>query len=343
MNSRDRFLAALRRQPHGRAPVWIMRQAGRYLPEYRALKAKSDFVTMVRTPDLAVEVTLQPLRRFPSLDAAILFSDILVIPEALGVGYRFREEGGIAMERALTCAADVDGLAVGGAADRLDYVYAALAQLRRGLGHDKALLGFAGSPWTLACYLVEGGGSEDFPKTKALVKADPKMMHRILGILADAVAEYLTRQFAAGADAIQIFDSWAGALQGADYEEFSLRYIRAVLERLPAGAPVILYAKGKSPQAAALAATGVPCLGVDWTMPLSQVRRLAGRPICLQGNLDPEFMVGEPAAAHAAAREVLAENAGDPGHIFNLGHGITPQARIESFQAVLDAVVASGV
>jgi uroporphyrinogen decarboxylase len=341
MNSRDRFLAALRRQPHGRPPVWIMRQAGRYLPEYRALKAKSDFVTMVRTPDLAVEVTLQPLSRFPQLDAAILFSDILVIPEALGVGYRFRDAGGIAMERALATSADVDGLAVAGAADRLHYVYEALALLRRSLGQEKALLGFAGSPWTLACYLIEGGGSEDFPRTKAMVKSDPKLLHRLLGILADAVAEYLTRQFAAGADAIQIFDSWAGALQGADYEEFSLRYIRAVLERLPVGAPVILYAKGKSPQAAALAATGVPCLGVDWTMPLSQVRRLAGRPLCLQGNLDPEFMVGEPAAAHAAAMEVIADNAGDPGHIFNLGHGITPQARIETFQAVLDAVVAA--
>ncbi len=341
MNSRDRFLAALRRQPHGRPPVWIMRQAGRYLPEYRALKAKSDFVTMVRTPDLAVEVTLQPLSRFPQLDAAILFSDILVIPEALGVGYRFRDEGGIAMERALATSADVDGLSVAGAADRLHYVYEALALLRRSLGQEKALLGFAGSPWTLACYLIEGGGSEDFPRTKAMVKSDPKLLHRLLGILADAVAEYLTRQFAAGADAIQIFDSWAGALQGADYEEFSLRYIRAVLERLPVGAPVILYAKGKSPQAAALAATGVPCLGVDWTMPLSQVRRLAGRPLCLQGNLDPEFMVGEPAAAHAAAMEVIADNAGDPGHIFNLGHGITPQARIETFQAVLDAVVAA--
>jgi uroporphyrinogen decarboxylase len=261
----------------------------------------------------------------------------------LGVGYRFRDEGGIAMERALATSADVDGLSVAGAADRLHYVYQALALLRRSLGQEKALLGFAGSPWTLACYLIEGGGSEDFPRTKAMVKSDPKLLHRLLGILADAVAEYLTRQFAAGADAIQIFDSWAGALQGADYEEFSLRYIRAVLERLPVGAPVILYAKGKSPQAAALAATGVPCLGVDWTMPLSGVRRLAGRPLCLQGNLDPEFMVGEPAAAHAAAMEVIADNAGDPGHIFNLGHGITPQARIETFQAVVDAVVASGV
>jgi uroporphyrinogen decarboxylase len=320
MNSRDRFLAALRRQPHDRAPVWIMRQAGRYLPEYRALKAKSDFVTMVRTPELAVEVTLQPLRRFPQLDAAILFSDILVIPEALGVGYRFRDEGGIAMERALSSPADVASLKLEGSADRLQYVYDALTILRKELGLNKTLLGFAGSPWTLACYLVEGGGSEDFPKTKALLKADPKMMHRILEILTDA-----------------------GALTGADYEEFSLRYIRAVLERLPAGAPVILYAKGKSPQAGALAQTGVPCLGVDWTMPLSQVRQLAGRPICLQGNLDPEFMTGEPAAAAAATKAVLADNAGDPGHIFNLGHGITPQARIETFQAVVDAVVASGV
>jgi uroporphyrinogen decarboxylase len=312
------------------------------LPEYCATRAKAgSFMGLATNVDYATEVTLQPLSRFPQLDAAILFSDILVIPEALGVGYRFRDEGGIAMERALATSADVDGLSVAGAADRLHYVYEALALLRRSLGQEKALLGFAGSPWTLACYLIEGGGSEDFPRTKAMVKSDPKLLHRLLGILADAVAEYLTRQFAAGADAIQIFDSWAGALQGADYEEFSLRYIRAVLERLPVGAPVILYAKGKSPQAAALAATGVPCLGVDWTMPLSQVRRLAGRPLCLQGNLDPEFMVGEPAAAHAAAMEVIADNAGDPGHIFNLGHGITPQARIETFQAVLDAVVAA--
>ena len=338
MNSRDRFLAALGRQPHGRPPVWIMRQAGRYLPEYRALKAKSDFLTMVRTPELAVEVTLQPLRRFAQLDAAILFSDILVIPEALGVGYRFRDEGGIAMERSLSTEADLATLDVNGAAERLNYVYEALRLLRKELGLSKALLGFAGSPWTLACYLVEGGGSEDFPKTKALVKSNPRMMHRLLETLATAVAEYLTRQFAAGADAIQIFDSWAGALTGADYEEFSLRYIRAVLERLPAGAPVILYAKGKSLQAAALAQTGVPCLGVDWTMPLSQVRALADRPICLQGNLDPEFMIGEPLAAAAAVRAILKDNAADPGHIFNLGHGITPQARIETFQAVVDEV-----
>jgi uroporphyrinogen decarboxylase len=340
MTSRERFLAALRRAPHDRTPVWIMRQAGRYLPEYRALKAKSDFLHMVRTPDLAVEVTLQPLRRFAQLDAAILFSDILVIPEALGVGYRFRDEGGIAMERSLGSVADLATLRPAGAADRLAYVYEALTLLRRELGDRKALLGFAGSPWTLACYLVEGGGSEDFPRTKALAKSDPAFMHRLLALLAEAVTEYLRRQFLAGADAVQIFDSWAAALDGADYEEFSLRYIRAVIEGLPKDAKVILYAKGKSPDAAALAATGVPCLGVDWTVPRSRVRALAGRPICLQGNLDPVLMTGSPEAAAAGTRAVLKDNAGDPGHVFNLGHGITPDARIETVQAVLEAVAA---
>ena len=341
MTSRERFLRAVRREPHGRAPVWIMRQAGRYLPEYRALKARHDFVTMVRTPELATEVTLQPLRRFP-LDAAILFSDILVVPEALGVPYRFREGGGIAMDRALAGEADIRALSPEGAADRLGYVTDALRLIRKSLGEDKALLGFAGSPWTLACYLVDGGSAEGFPRTLALARNEPAALERLLSILADTVAEYLRRQLAAGADAIQVFDSWAGLLEGADYERWSLRWIREVLARLPDGAPVILYAKGKSPAAAALAATGVPVLGVDWELPLSRVRGLAGRPICLQGNLDPEWMTREPEAAAAAARAMLADNAGDPGHIFNLGHGITPEARIETVAAVVGAVVASG-
>ncbi|NBY42886.1 MAG: uroporphyrinogen decarboxylase [Verrucomicrobia bacterium] len=268
MNSRDRFLAALHRRPHGRPPVWIMRQAGRYLPEYRKLKAQSDFVTMVRTPDLAVEVTLQPLRRFAQLDAAILFSDILVIPEALGIGYRFRDEGGIAMEKSLQTEKDLSLLQPAGAIERLDYVYKALRLLRKELGTNKALLGFAGSPWTLACYLVEGGGSEEFPKMKSLVKSNPKFVHQILNVLTQTVAGYLKEQLLAGADAIQIFDSWAGVLEGREYEEFSLRYIREVIAQLPSQAPIILYAKGKSADAAALAKTGVPCLGVDWTIPI---------------------------------------------------------------------------
>ena len=341
MTSRQRLLRAVRREPHGRAPVWIMRQAGRYLPEYRALKARHDFVTMVRTPELATEVTLQPLRRFP-LDAAILFSDILVVPEALGVPYRFREGGGIEMDRALSGEADLRALSPEGAADRLGYVTDALRLIRRELGEDRALLGFAGSPWTLACYLVDGGSAEGFPRTLALARSQPEVLERLLAILADTVAEYLRRQLAAGADCIQVFDSWAGLLEGADYERWSLRWIREVLARLPAGAPVILYAKGKSASAAALAATGVPVLGVDWELRLSRVRALAGRPVCLQGNLDPEWMTREPAAAAAAAREVLADNAGDPGHIFNLGHGITPEARIETVAAVVGAVVGSG-
>jgi uroporphyrinogen decarboxylase len=343
MTSRERFLAAIHRQPHGRPPVWVMRQAGRYLPEYRALKAKSDFLTMVRTPDLAVEVTLQPLRRFAQLDAAILFSDILVIPEALGVGYQFREEGGIQMQRALSSEADLASLTVNGAAGRLQYVYDALKILRRELSTQKALLGFAGSPWTLACYLLEGGGSETFPRTKALVKSNPQFLHALLKVLTEVIADYLTQQFKAGADAVQIFDSWAGVLQGNDYESFSLRYIRDILGKLPVGAPVIVYAKGKSAQASALASTGAACLGVDWTMPLSQVRALAGRAICLQGNLDPEFMVGAPALAAQATQAILKDNAGDPGHIFNLGHGITPDAKIETMEAVLNTVLAAGV
>jgi len=343
MNSRDRFLAALHRRPHGRPPVWIMRQAGRYLPEYRKLKAQSDFVTMVRTPDLAVEVTLQPLRRFAQLDAAILFSDILVIPEALGVGYRFRDEGGIAMEKSLQTENDLSLLQPVGAIERLDYVYKALRLLRKELGTNKALLGFAGSPWTLACYLVEGGGSEEFPKMKSLVKSNPKFVHQILNVLTQTVAGYLKEQLLAGADAIQIFDSWAGVLVGKEYEEFSLRYIREVIALLPPQAPIILYAKGKSAAAAALAKTGVPCLGVDWTMPISSVRALIDRPLCIQGNLNPEFIVGKPDAAIQATQQILKDNAGDLGHIFNLGHGITPDAQIDTLAAVLDTVVHSGV
>lgn len=343
MNSRERFLAALHRHPHSRPPVWIMRQAGRYLPEYRKLKAQSDFLTMVRTPDLAVEVTLQPLRRFAQLDAAILFSDILVIPEALGVGYRFRDEGGIAMEKSLQSESDLLLLQSAGAIERLDYVYQALRLLRKELGNQKALLGFAGSPWTLACYLVEGGGSDEFPKMKALVKSNPQFLHRLLAILTQTVAGYLEQQLLAGADAIQIFDSWAGVLNGKDYENFSLRYIREVIQRLPAHAPIILYAKGKSSDAAILAQTGVLCLGVDWTMPLSQVRASAGRPLCLQGNLDPVFIVGEAAPAILETQKILKDNAGDPGHIFNLGHGITPDAQIDTLAAVLDTIMHSGV
>ena len=340
MNSRDRFLAALHRQPHDRAPVWIMRQAGRYLPEYRALKAKSDFVTMVRTPELAVEVTLQPLRRFPQLDAAILFSDILVIPEALGVGYRFRDEGGIAMERALASPADVATLKLEGSADRLQYVYDALAILRKELGLNKTLLGFAGSPWTLACYLVEGGGSEDFPKTKALIKADPKMMHRILEILTDAVAQYLTRQFAAGADAIQIFDSWASGLPPALFAQVVIAPTKKIVAAVRAarpGARIIGF-----PRAATLAgyeayvqATGVDAVSLDTSAPMRWAAKNLG--CAIQGNLDPIALIAGGAALDRAVDDILQATAGKP-HVFNLGHGILPETPIAHVEQLLKRI-----
>jgi uroporphyrinogen decarboxylase len=337
MTSRDRFLAAAACRPVDRAPIWVMRQAGRYLPEYRALKAKHDFLTMVRTPELALEVTLQPLRRY-NLDAAILFSDILVIPEALGQGYHFRDQGGIGMEYALETAAQIDALDASRVREKLDYVPAAIRLIRKELGHTKALLGFAGTPWTLAAYMVDGGSSDDFPKLKALARTEPVLFGKLMDKLADAVAEYLKMQIEAGADAVQLFDSWAALCQGVDYEKFSLRYIRRIIAALPAGFPVIVYAKGMAQHAGAIAGAGAKVIGVDWTYSLAQVRGLAGAGVALQGNLDPQVMTTTPEIVRAAALAVLADNAGAPGHIFNLGHGITPGAKLECMQALVDTV-----
>ena len=337
MTSRERFLAAVARKPVDRTPIWVMRQAGRYLPEYRELKAKHDFLTMVRTPELATEVTLQPLRRF-DLDAAILFSDILVIPEALGQGYYFRDKGGIGMDREIQSAADIAKLDASRIPEKLAYVPAALKLIRQELAQTKALLGFAGSPWTLAAYMVDGGSSDDFPKLKALARNEPAAFAGLMEKLADAVAEYLALQVAAGADAVQIFDSWAGLCQGVEYEERSLRWIRRIIAKLPAGFPVIVYAKGMAHHAAAIADAGAAVIGVDWTYTLSQVRGFTGDRVALQGNLDPQVMTTTPDIVRAAARAVLADNGGRPGHIFNLGHGITPDAKIECMAALVETM-----
>ena len=247
MTSRERFLAACACQPLDRPPIWVMRQAGRYLPEYRALKAKSSFLEMVRTPALALEVTLQPLRRF-ALDAAILFSDILVIPEALGQGYAFRDTGGIAMAYRIDTRAQVDALAPASAVpDRLRYVADALGLLKRELDGSKALLGFGGSPWTLATYMVEGGSSDDFERIKLLFYTDRALFDALLEKLTEALIVYFKLQIAAGADAIQIFDSWGGIIAGPDYEAASLQWIRRIVAALPAEFPIILYAKGTAP------------------------------------------------------------------------------------------------
>lgn len=317
-----------------------MRQAGRYLPEYRALKAKHSFLEMVRTPELAREVTLQPLRRFP-LDAAILFSDILTIPEALGLGYRFKEEGGIAMEWRIESGADLARLARPEAVrERLAYVAAALRLLRAELGGRQALLGFAGSPWTLAAYMVEGGGSETFGRLKAMFHAARADFERLAETLTEATIAYLRLQIEAGADAVQIFDSWAGIVAAHHYEAASLRWLRRIVAALPADFPVILYAKGAGHHAAALAATGARVLGLDWTVDLATVRRGLPPGVAVQGNLDPALLSTTPDIVRAEARRLLESMRALPGHIFNLGHGIQPDARPENMSALGEAIVA---
>jgi uroporphyrinogen decarboxylase len=338
MNSRDRFLAACAGTKLDRPPLWVMRQAGRYLPEYRALKAKSSFLTMVRTPDLATEVTLQPLRRF-ALDAAILFSDILVIPEALGQGYHFRDAGGIAMEYRLDSRAQIDQLAPADAVpERLRYVSDALTLIKKELAGTKALLGFGGSPWTLATYMVEGGSSEDFERIKQLFYTDRATFDALLEKLTAALIAYFRMQIAAGADAIQIFDSWGGIIAGQDYEAASLRWIRQIVAALPREFPVILYAKGTSPQLSDQAFTGVRVISVDWTCDLAVVRRTLPANVAVQGNLDPVLLNTTPEIVRREAARLLDAMRGSAGHIFNLGHGIMPHAKIECMEALVDTV-----
>jgi uroporphyrinogen decarboxylase len=342
MTSRERFLAACACQPLDRPPLWIMRQAGRYLPEYRQLKEQHGFLHMVRTPALAAEVTLQPLRRFP-LDAAILFSDILVIPEALGQGYRFREEGGIAMEYRLESRGQVDALAPAEAVPgRLAYVGDALGLVKRELAGRRALLGFGGSPWTLATYMVEGGGSEHFSRIKGLFYGDRATFDALLEKLTASLIAYFQMQIGAGADAIQIFDSWGGVVAGPDYEAASLQWIRRIAAALPPGFPLILYAKGTAAQHAAQAAAGIRVLSLDWTVDLAAVarsQRASAAPVALQGNLDPVLLNTEPAIVRRETLRLLESLRGVPGHIFNLGHGILPQAKIACVEALAESVV----
>ncbi len=335
MTGKERFLAASRCLPVDRPPVWMMRQAGRYLPEYRALKERYSFLEMVRTPELATEVTMQPMRRC-AFDAAIVFSDILVVPAAMGQSFSFGEGLGVRMEFAMRTAQDLGRLSAEGAADRMDYVFEALARTREVLGPDRALLGFAGSPWTLACYMVEGGSSGDGAAVREMAARRDPVLVRLLEILSGVLADYLRRQIAAGADAVQIFDSCAPWC--ADYEEWSLRWVRDVLKELRTDAPVILFARGRNREAVAMAATGATVLSLDWETPLSEVRAALGRPVALQGNMDPAFLEGEPAAAAAEARRIVADMEKSGGHIFNLGHGVRPGARPETVAAVVEAV-----
>ncbi len=338
MNSRDRFLAACACQPLDRPPVWIMRQAGRYLPEYRELKAKHGFLKMVRTPELAAEASMQPIRRF-AFDAAILFSDILVIPEALGQGYTFREEGGIAMERRLEDRSMIEALGPEGAVtERLSYVAEAMALLKRELAGSRALLGFGGSPWTLATYMVEGGSSEDFARVKALYYEDRPTFDLLLGKLTASLIAYFKMQIGAGADAIQIFDTWGGVIAGADYEAASLKWIRAIVAAMPEGFPIIIYGKGTGAHLIDQAFTGARVLSVDGSNDLAGVRRSLPENVAVQGNLDPTILNTTPEIAGRETRRLLESMRGSAGHIMNLGHGILPNAKIGCVEALLDAV-----
>ncbi len=337
MTPRQRFLAAAHQQAVDRPPIWLMRQAGRYLPEYRELKTQYDFVTMVRTPDLAAEVTLQPMRRFP-LDAAIIFSDILVIPEALGQGYHFRDQGGIEMDYLLDTKAKIKALDNTKIAENLKYVADALTLTRSKLGEDTALLGFSGSPWTLACYMIEGGSAKDFVKIKQLAWEQPELFELLMQKLTDAIVEYLHMQIDAGADALQIFDSWGSICPASHYEAWSLRWIQHIIKELKERVPVILFAKGMEQKVPELMQTGAKILSLGWTMNLRLMRQSIGQGAALQGNLDPVVLTTTPDITRREAQRVLDEAGDRPGFIFNLGHGMIPSTKIECVEALMEVV-----
>ena len=337
MTPRKRFLAATHQQAVDRPPIWLMRQAGRYLPEYRKLKTQYDFVTMVRRPELATEVTLQPMRRFP-LDAAIIFSDILVIPEALGQGYHFRDQGGIGMDYLLDTRAKIEALDNTKIAENLKYVAEALTLTRSKLGEDTALLGFCGSPWTLACYMVEGGSAKDFVKIKQLAWDQPELFGRLMKKLTDGIVEYLHMQIDAGADALQIFDSWGAICPATHYETWSLRWINHIIKELKERVPVILYAKAMGHKANDLMKTGAKILSLDWTMNLRHMRQSIGSGAAVQGNLDPVVLTTTPEITRREAQRVIDDAGNQPGFIFNLGHGMVPNAKIECVEALMEVV-----
>ncbi|HVI25930.1 MAG TPA: uroporphyrinogen decarboxylase [Xanthomonadaceae bacterium] len=344
----DRLLRALRREPVDCTPVWLMRQAGRYLPEYRATRARAgSFLAMAKNPELACEVTLQPLRRFP-LDAAILFSDILTVPDAMGLGLYFAEGEGPKFERPLRDAAAIAKLGVPDMETELRYVMDAVRTIRRELDGSVPLIGFSGSPWTLACYMVEGGGSKDYGRIKALALNDPNALHALLSVNTDAVIAYLSAQRAAGAQALQVFDTWGGVLSPAMYREFSLPYLARIARELERGAgdartPLILFGKGNGAHLEALADSGADAVGVDWTIDLAEAARRTGGRVALQGNLDPATLYGTPDAVRAQARAVLDSyrdgNGGSrEGHVFNLGHGMSPDMDPAHVAALVDEV-----
>ncbi len=339
----DRLLKALRREATDVTPVWLMRQAGRYLPEYRAVREKAgDFMTLCKTPELACEVTLQPLRRFP-LDAAIIFSDILTIPDAMGLGLEFTAGEGPRFAKPIRTENDIAKLSIPKANTDLSYVMQAISLTKQALADSVPLLGFSGSPWTLATYMVEGSASKNFSLIKQMMFNAPEMLHQLLEILTAAVIDYLIGQIAAGADAIMIFDTWGGILSSRAYQDFSLLYMAKIVavlkaDRTTATTPIILFTKGGGQWLEIIAQTGCDAISLDWTVDLAQARHRLKGAVALQGNLDPATLYAKPEVIRAEVVRILKEYGPYPGHIFNLGHGITPDVSPEQVTVLIEAV-----
>lgn len=339
----DRYLRALQKQPVDRTPVWMMRQAGRYLPEYKASRAEAgDFMSLCRNTELACEVTLQPLRRF-DLDAAILFSDILTIPDAMGLELYFETGEGPKFAKPITTTRQIEQLTVPDMGSDLKYVTDAVSLIRQELQGKVPLIGFSGSPWTLATYMVEGGSTKNFSKVKKLMFAEPEAMHQLLDILADSVIAYLNAQIAAGAQSVMVFDTWGGVLSPRDYREFSLAYmekiVRGVTKRSEdRDVPITLFTKNGGQWLEAMADAGSTALGIDWTTDLADARSRVGNQVSLQGNMDPSVLYASPQRIEAEVKQILASYGHGTGHVFNLGHGIHPEVDPEHAGAFIEAI-----
>jgi len=339
----DRFLKALLRQPVDVTPVWMMRQAGRYLPEYRATRAQAgDFLSLCKNPALACEVTLQPLRRF-ALDAAILFSDILTVPDAMGIGLYFEQGEGPRFRRPVRSEADVDALPVINTERDLPYVLDAVKLIRKELNGTVPLIGFSGSPWTIATYMVEGGGSKDFSTVKSMMMATPQLMHALLDKIALSVIDYLNAQILAGAQAVQIFDTWGGVLTPQCYEAFSLQYMEKIIQGLVREhegrkVPVIVFTKNGGLWLERIAQCGADCVGLDWTINIGDARHRIGDKVALQGNMDPAVLYAPPERIREEVATILAGYGHGEGHVFNLGHGIHQHVNPDQAKVFIDAV-----
>ena len=337
------YINALLKKEVTRTPIWVMRQAGRYLPEYRATRKKAgDFLTLCKSSDLACEVTLQPLDRF-DLDAAILFSDILTIPDAMGLGLHFVEGEGPKFTHPLKTLKEIELLKKPDVSKELSYVSEAVSVIKTNLRGRVPLIGFTGSPWTLATYMVEGGSSKAFSKVKGLMYENPKHMHQLLDVLADTVIDYLNSQIEAGADSVMIFDTWGGLLNKESYENFSLRYMSKIVDRIRRDydgkiIPVTLFTKGGGAWLEQIATTGCDAVGIDWTVEMGDAERRVGSKVALQGNLDPSVLFASPEVIKTEAYKILDQFKGSTGHVFNLGHGITPEVNPESMKVLVDAV-----